>query len=81
MPVYFDPIEIEDIDIDDQLVKFYLISLPNNAGFKLCATTQNLDSKQMKGGDPETRITNYWPTRNVKFNYMLWLCFISVFVD
>lgn len=60
MPTFYDPIELEDIDIDDATAKFYLIKLPNEAGFKFCATTQNLDSPQMKY-DPITRIKEYWP--------------------
>jgi len=69
MPVFYDPIEMEDIDITNNLAKFYLISLPNNARFKLCATTQNLDSPQMSGGDPETRITTYWPITREQLNH------------
>ncbi len=60
MPTYFDPIELEDIDINDNTVSFYLISLPGNAGFKFCATTRNLNDPQFKF-DPETKINQYWP--------------------
>ena len=67
MPIFYDPIEMNDIDIDDNAARFYLISLPN-AGFKLCATTQNLDSPHMSGGDPETRIKKYWPIARDQIN-------------
>jgi hypothetical protein len=60
---------MEDIQIDDNEARFYLISLPNNAGFKLCATTQSIDSPAMIGGDPETRINKYWPITHEQLNH------------
>lgn len=60
MRTFYDPIELDDIDINDSTAKFYIIKLPNEAGFKFCATTQNLDSPQMKY-DPITRVKEYWP--------------------
>jgi len=60
MPIFYDVITLEDVDIEDNAANFYLLQLPNNGGFKLCATTQSLDAPHMKF-DPETRITTYWP--------------------
>lgn len=60
MRTYFDPVTREDVSIDDASVSFYLIQLPNKS-FKICATTQDLSSDDMRAGDPETKIKEYWP--------------------
>jgi len=58
MPTFYDPVELEDIDIDDIRASFYLLAMPKDAGYKLCGTVLNLSS-QMKF-DPETKIPKYW---------------------
>lgn len=68
MPTFYDPIELENIDINDNAASFYLINLQNNAGFKFCATTQNLGSSILAGGDPVTRIKEYWPITRDQLN-------------
>lgn len=58
---YFDPIELMLIDIENTKVSFYLILVSKNPNkYKVCATTQNLESPDMAKCDPETRITHYW---------------------
>lgn len=49
---FLDPITLEDIDIHDESAVFYLLVLPNNAGFKFVGSTQNLNSPQSRF-DPE----------------------------
>jgi len=60
MPTFYDPIEMNDIDIDDSAANFYIIKVDENT-YTFCALTQNLDSPQMHAGDPETRVKKYWP--------------------
>ena len=60
MPTFYDPIELEDIDINDPAANFYLISLPGEGGFKLCATRTDLNNPLFRF-EPETKINQYWP--------------------
>jgi hypothetical protein len=66
---FFDPVELEDIDINDPRVKFYLIDVTgengNNPGFKFCATIQDLSRLN---ADPETRQKKYWPVTREQLN-------------
>jgi hypothetical protein len=66
---FFDSVELEDIDINDPRVKFYLIDVAeengNNLGFKFCATIQDLSSLQ---SDPESRKKKYWPVTLTQLN-------------
>lgn len=67
MPTFYDPIELEDIDVDDNTAHFYIIKVGENS-YKFCATTQNLNSPEMRGGDPETRVRFYWPITREQLN-------------
>ncbi|MDF1677660.1 MAG: hypothetical protein P1U32_03080 [Legionellaceae bacterium] len=61
MPTFYDPVELEDVDINDERAKFYLVASKQTGKsdkFKLCATIQELDKLKY---DPETRAPEYWP--------------------
>jgi hypothetical protein len=60
MPVYFDPVEFIDIDINNENVNFYVIRIAPNR-YKFCALTTPLNSSGLFNGDPETTIKRYWP--------------------
>tara|TARA_R110002126_G_scaffold272886_1_gene417207 strand:+ start:129843 stop:130916 length:1074 start_codon:yes stop_codon:yes gene_type:complete len=65
---FFDPITLEDIDIHDESAVFYLLVLPNNAGFKVVGSTQNLNSPESRF-DPETRIKECWLVNRETLNH------------
>lgn len=50
MPSFFDVVAFDDIDINDDEAKFYLIQTdksPDHQRYKVCATTQDLSSPDM----------------------------------
>jgi hypothetical protein len=67
VPTFYDPIEMDDIDIDDSAANFYIIKVEEN-NYKFCATTQNLNAPEMRRGDPETRVRFYWPITREQLN-------------
>lgn len=63
MLTFFDAVALDDIDINDDAANFYLIQTDKTPGaerYKVCATTQDLSSPEMKF-DPVTKIKEYWP--------------------